>query len=82
MVPVEFNPFSSKPTVGVFHGARYLTNLLFIDLEANVGTMSFAPLAARSRIYRGYHYLSKTISFWPYLRVTLSCNDPYNPFVN
>ena len=38
MVPVEFNPFSSKPTVGVFHGARYLTNLLFIDLEATVGT--------------------------------------------
>ena len=38
--------------------------------------MSFAPMAASSRIDRGDHNLSKTNSFWPFLRVTFSWNDP------
>ena len=37
--------------------------------------MNFASMAASSRIDRGYHNLSKTISFWPFLRVTFSWND-------
>ena len=44
------------------------------------GPMSLAPMAASSRIDRGYHNLSKTISFWPFFRVTFSWNDPYDVY--
>ena len=40
------------------------------------GPMSFAPMAASSRIDRGYHSLSKSISFWPFFRLTLPWNVP------
>ena len=33
------------------------------------GHISCAPLAASSRIDRGYHNLTKAISFWPFLRL-------------
>ena len=45
------------------------------------GPMSFAPMAASSRIDRGYHNLSKTISFRPFFRVTILWNDPADRFV-
>ena len=38
------------------------------------GPMTFIPMAS-SRIDRVYHNLSKTISFWPFFRVTFSWNQ-------
>ena len=38
------------------------------------GPMSFAPMAASSRMDRGYHYLSKTILFRLFFWLTFSWN--------
>ena len=40
------------------------------------GPMSFAPMAASSRIDMGYHNLSKTISFWPFFWLTFKWTHP------
>ena len=39
--------------------------------------MSFAAMAASSRIDRGYHNLSKTISFQLFFRLTFPWTEPY-----
>ena len=41
------------------------------------GPMIFAPMAASSKMDRGYHNLSKTISFRLFFMLTFSWNDPH-----
>ena len=43
------------------------------------GPMSFAPMAASSRMYKGYHNLLRNISFQLFFRLTISWNDPVVP---
>ena len=60
-------PFLRKTNIGSFHISVPSVTIVFIDLKAPLGHMCFAPMAASSRIDRGYHNVSKTISFWPFL---------------
>ena len=39
--------------------------------------MIFAPMVAISRMDKGYHNLSKTISFRLFFRLTIAWNDPF-----
>ena len=61
---------------GWVHGARYLQTFCLSTWRPPWRPMSFAPMAARSKVERGYHNPSKTISFWPVFRMTFSWNDP------
>ena len=69
------NKLSNKivdPTLvlGSVHGVP----LHFYRPEGHRGDLH---MVASSRIDRGYHNLSKTISFWLFFRMTLHWTDPY-----
>ena len=70
------SPFNQVP-LGSVHGAHYLVTASLSAWRPPCGRMSFAPVAVTSRIDRGYHNLSKTISFWLFFRVTFLWTNLY-----
>ena len=69
-------------TIGWVHEGRYFTNVLFIDLEATVGTYELRSYGVEQNDIQGVPLpLKKTISFWLFFWLTISWNDPSLPLV-